>query len=55
MGKTKEILNLFEYSEEEILEQIQLKLNVEHQYYVSIYEKSLELTQIDKDKNENKN
>jgi hypothetical protein len=53
MGKTKEILNLSEYSEEEILEQIQLKLNVEHQYYVNIYEKSLELSQIDKDENKN--
>lgn len=42
MGKTKEMINQNEYSEEELMEQIHLKMSVEHQYYVDIYEKSIQ-------------
>jgi hypothetical protein len=39
MGKVKEIMNYYDdYTDE----QIQLKMSVEHQYYVSLYEKDIQ-------------
>ena len=39
MGKVKEIMNYYDdYTDE----QIQLKMSVEHQYYVILYEKDIQ-------------
>lgn len=42
MGKVKEIKGNYNYSDDYTDEQIQLKMDVEHQYYVNLYEKDIQ-------------
>jgi hypothetical protein len=42
MGKTKEMMEFYEYSDEYINEQIHLKLNVDAQHYIDLYEQDIQ-------------
>ena len=42
MGKTKEMMEFYEYSDEYINEQIHLKLNVDTQHYIDLYEQDIQ-------------
>ena len=42
MSKIKENMDFYGYSDDYTDEQIQLRMSVEHQYYVSLYEKDIQ-------------
>jgi len=42
MGKTKEMMEFYEYSDEYINEQIHLKLSVDAQHYIDLYEQDIQ-------------
>jgi len=42
MGKTKEMMEFYEYSDEYISEQIHLKLSVDAQHYIDLYEQDIQ-------------
>jgi len=42
MGKTKEMMEFYEYSDEYINEQIHLKLNVDAHHYIDLYEQDIQ-------------
>ena len=51
MGKTKEMITQDELSEEDIMEQIHLKMDAERQYYIDMYEKSIQGDKLNENKN----
>jgi|688.fasta_scaffold448115_2 hypothetical protein len=55
MGKTKEmVMDFHDNSDEYINEQIQLKLNTEHQYYINLYGQDID-EELNELRYENKN
>jgi hypothetical protein len=42
MGKVKEIIGNYDFYDDYTDEQIQIKMNVEHQYYVNLYEEDIQ-------------